>query len=224
MTAFKDGINLLYLDCAEILQVSSVHVNLLWEAISRGNDFQVKVKLVNANDSLKKVLKVLDLYEYFLGHDEDKKASDNLSGTVKTEVSSKSLKLEFTTESISVAQALAQLKQFLKSLNLSREHIIEIETLFYEVSTNIRMHSGMDKKEKMKFEAVTSSKGTIMTFIDSGIEFDLNKVDISYNPIRYMSNKSISGLGLVMIRRMSDNLSYKRENNKNILTLEKYWK
>lgn len=222
-TAFSDKIDILYLDCSDILQVSSMHINVLWESISSGIEKKIKVQLVNANDSLKKVLKVLDLFDHFLGDPDDNEPAFEISGTVNTNILGQKIELQFPPLSNSVAQALAQYKEFLVQLELNSNIVIELETIFYEVSTNIANHSNLDVELKISFEAEVEDNGIVMKFVDSGDEFDPASAELNYEPEQFIANKIHSGLGLVMIKKMSDNLSYKREDGKNMLIVEKKW-
>ncbi len=71
----------------------------------------------------------------------------------------------------------------------------------------------------IKFEEI--KKGRIqIQIIDYGIEFDpLKKEDPDI--MMEIEERQIGGLGIFMVKQIMDNVTYKRENGMNILTMEK---
>ena len=81
---------------------------------------------------------------------------------------------------------------------------------------NITAYPDKDGTIEAKLEKTENS--IIFEFIDNGIKYNpLEKPDpdITLPP----EERPIGGLGIYMVKEMTDEISYKRENNKNILTL-----
>jgi serine/threonine-protein kinase RsbW len=68
---------------------------------------------------------------------------------------------------------------------------------------------------------VTDGNGIVFGIIDSGIEFNpLHKAEPDINaPIE---ERPIGGLGIFLVRKIMDNVEYRRDAGKNILTMTKY--
>ena len=69
-------------------------------------------------------------------------------------------------------------------------------------------------------EMTAGDKGLVVTISDSGTPFDpttRGEVDTTLS----VEERSIGGLGIMLIRQYMDKVEYRRENNRNILTLTK---
>lgn len=87
-----------------------------------------------------------------------------------------------------------------------------------EIYANIMFYAYPDKAGDIEAELKKSETGIILEFRDDGIEYNpLEKPDpdIGLPP----EERPIGGLGVYMVKEMTDEIYYKRENNKNILTL-----
>ncbi|MFC1511591.1 ATP-binding protein [Candidatus Latescibacterota bacterium] len=68
-----------------------------------------------------------------------------------------------------------------------------------------------------------NSKGLVIDIVDTGIPF--NPLDKPIPDINLaLEERPIGGMGIYLIRQNMDEVKYKREHNKNILTLTKYYK
>ena len=84
---------------------------------------------------------------------------------------------------------------------------------------NIVKFSGATGFE-VDFERTVSPDGVRLVFIDDGIE---------YNPLAHSDpdtslgadERQIGGLGILMVKKLADDISYRRERNRNILTVFK---
>ncbi len=88
-----------------------------------------------------------------------------------------------------------------------------------EIVSNIVKFSGATGFE-VDFERTVSPDGVRLVFIDDGIE---------YNPLAHSDpdtslgadERQIGGLGILMVKKLADDISYRRERNRNILTVFK---
>ena len=97
------------------------------------------------------------------------------------------------------------------SLNLAME----------EAVVNV-MQYAYPQGTKGKVEILAESEGEEVTFVisDSGKAFDPTakaEVDVNLN----VEDRPIGGLGIHLVRQIMDSVEYKREDNKNVLTLRK---
>ncbi len=61
----------------------------------------------------------------------------------------------------------------------------------------------------------------LLKFIDNGISFNPTKDKELFDPHKFMKNKKRNGLGIHMIYKMTDEVSYKRIDDRNHLELKK---
>ena len=99
------------------------------------------------------------------------------------------------------------------------DKISKIELATEEVFVNICNHAY--KGEKGDVEVTCSFDGEerfVVEIVDSGPPFDMLS---SKNPdiTSDISERSVGGLGLLFIKQIMDEVTYKRENDKNILSL-----
>ncbi len=213
------------LDCSELRQVISGHINILWQSRLICEQAQIPLYLANAGPGLIRVLKILDLFSLF-----------KYNGTIKTidegTVTLKPLKngiaelnIEFRCLKNDIQQSQSRFRKFLYKLGLSPKYVHDLETIFYEVAVNISDHSHMSENKTIKFSAVPKDDRIILSFLDYGQPFDPTQINSEYNPAEAAAGNQKRGYGLIMINRMADRISYSRkENSINVLTLEKCWR
>lgn len=111
-----------------------------------------------------------------------------------------------------VLQTLSDLHLDLK---LQNQLNIVIEELFVNVASYAYENGG---EVEIKVEA---KNGEIsITFIDSGMKFNPLEMD-DPNIDAKAEERRIGGLGIFMVKNMMDDVQYKYEENKNILTIVK---
>ncbi len=100
----------------------------------------------------------------------------------------------------------------------------QLELALVEAANNIVKHAGLAKDKaqiSMKF-SVMNDKVTC-TFIDQGKPVDFLLKDSSTDTVRNIGNLPVSKRGLLIVCEVMDEVSYKRINGKNVLTLVKYF-
>lgn len=216
--------NEIFLDCSQLLRPTSTHINILWDARYSCNDAGVQMRLISISESMLRVLKVLDLYD-LLVEDEDQQAER--SGRIiipEIDPDNNVIEIEFKPTDKGIGSGIFKLKGFLGNLNLQEISILEIETIFYEVATNIRLHAQINDNNSVHLTTTLSSDKIVLKFIYPGVSFDPTIRVKDYDPGAAIKQRQKRGYGLVMINRMADKISYNRtDDDLNELKIEKYW-
>ena len=113
------------------------------------------------------------------------------------------------------------------NLNLAMEEAVANIILYGFKSKNLekKLDSGLFEKEKEKCGEIEISfwveeDNLVFMIVDEGEEFDItlsNTPDITLSA----EERPIGGLGIFLIRKIMDEILYRRENGKNILTISK---
>ena len=102
--------------------------------------------------------------------------------------------------------------------NISKELAHKLDICVEEIFANIVHYAYSENIGIFEVELKKTDKNIIIEFKDEGIEFnplDKQDPDINLPP----EKRALGGLGIYLTKKMTDNIIYKRENNKNILTL-----
>ena len=102
--------------------------------------------------------------------------------------------------------------------NISKELANKIDICVEEVFANILHYAYSDKVGMFEVEFKKTEDNIILEFQDEGVVFNpLDKPD----PNLHLppEKKAHGGLGIYLTKKMSNDVVYKRENNKNILTI-----
>ena len=106
--------------------------------------------------------------------------------------------------------------------NADGKLVFELELICEEVFVNICNYAYGENVGKAEIEACKLSDCIVVKFIDSGKKF--NPLEITEPNIHApLEERSIGGLGIFMTKKLSDKLLYERTDNKNILTVIKYF-
>ncbi len=105
-----------------------------------------------------------------------------------------------------------------ESQGFDRKRIREIEVAAEEALVNICNYSYPEKTGGVEVVCKLDGDRFIIEIIDSGIPFDVTSLpdpDIMADA----DKRKIGGLGVFLIKKMVDEVRYRRENNRNILNL-----
>ena len=120
---------------------------------------------------------------------------------------------------------LKALNQYLNiwggDIGLPPDSILRINICIDELFTNIVSYGFDDNVEHfVKFTLKGDNEFVIINIEDDGVPFNpLEKIDPDF-PENVESAK-IGGLGILIIRKLMDNISYERRQGKNTLTMKK---
>lgn len=102
--------------------------------------------------------------------------------------------------------------------NISSELSNKLDMCGEEIFANITFYAYPEKDGTIEAELKNTGDSIVLEFRDNGTEYNpLTKPDPDIN--LPPEERPLGGLGIFMTKKMTDNISYKRENNKNILTL-----
>ena len=102
--------------------------------------------------------------------------------------------------------------------NISKELANKMDICVEEVFANILHYAYSDKVGMFEVELKKTEDNIILEFQDEGVVFNpLDKPD----PNLHLppEKKALGGLGIFLTKKMAHDILYKRENNKNVLTL-----
>ena len=208
------------IDCSELDPVQSNHIAILWmvrqECVTAAVDFHLE----NVGENLVRALEVLDL-SCFFGLEEREVAADTARINLNQVPQTTERSFTFVLTVDGVDNAVDDFLTFVTELGLPKESVFDLRTVFYEVATNIRCHSGLDEECEAAVVATASGDELALSFRDCGIRFDprsrMDKLDTQ----AAAENRQTRGFGLSLIRRMVDSCSYEYSDSCNVFTLTK---
>ena len=120
---------------------------------------------------------------------------------------------------------LEKLANFIEEIGKEQEldlvTVMNLNLVLEEVVSNIIMYG---YPTKMGDEIIICSSMIdlmlVVTILDNGLEFDptqMKEADITLSA----EERSIGGLGIFIVRKIMDEMSYERVENRNVLTLKK---
>ena len=112
------------------------------------------------------------------------------------------------------------LKKNLSGLNISDKDYFKIELSLLEICINIIRYAYPLKQGEILLKTWQDDEKIFFEIRDSGIPFDprtLKKPDIK----EIIRNERKGGFGVFLSRTFMDGFDYKRENNRNVLTIYK---
>ena len=211
------------LDCADLVQVTSAHINALWQAHQICATKGVELRLVSASPGLIRILKALDLYEFFPDSGKTQKIVIERARTERPVDVARYLD-EFQSDGVHVREAVERFARYLSRIGVPDLTVFELKTVFYEVAMNIGVNAELDAREEIGVTAESSTDRLRLTFRDGGKAFDptehMTKMDFRVAAQR----RQRRGFGIAMVARLTDKVTYVREDGRcNVLTLEKQW-
>jgi anti-sigma regulatory factor (Ser/Thr protein kinase) len=209
------------LDCARLGQVSSDWVRVLWDAYEACKAVRSRIHLVSPSKGLVDTLRVLDLAEFFdVGMDAQAVTAEQ--GPDEFQSSTTGVYTDrFEADRAQIDAALEKFLQFLRRLRISKATEFELQTIFYEVVTNIRRHARLDPGAQIAFTATATAHQVVLSFIDRGLAFDPTTSSRDFDFVAAARAGRTGGFGIAMLHRMASRISYAREHNANHLTIEK---
>ena len=110
----------------------------------------------------------------------------------------------------------------LRQYDCSPKALYQIEVAIEEILVNIASYAGLAESDNVEIrcEVLDDPLRVILQFLDGGIPFDpLTTADPDTTPEAIMEREG--GLGIFMVKKMMDEVSYTYENGKNTLTILK---
>ena len=206
---------------SELTNINSSQVGLIWKMFQICKQAGADLILCKVSKQIMNVFKMLDL-DTFLNFEELTFSNDKNQTSRDIKIKKViSIEKSFIPTVEDIDSVKHEIKNLLTETDLNDQFIYELETIFYEVATNIRLHATNLTKENVQFSLLYEKNEITIEFIDYGDKFDPISAKKKYNPNKSISIKQKNGFGINMIDKMTDKMYYKRENNRNILRLTK---
>lgn len=214
------------INCAKLIRPTSRHIYTIWRAFQDCKESGIAVRLEGVSAQLSRILVATDLFDLLMSPEDDKDSAD---AACKGEIFVlKSIPeefcIDFHPDNDAIDLSMNKFKDYLDQLEMPGMLLYDLVTVFYEISTNIGLHSQLEDSEKIHFRAIPALDRIRLDFEYPGIEFDPGTIKTEFNPQKAIIFKQEHGLGLILVRKIVDNIIYNRVNNeRNLLTLEKRW-
>jgi len=212
------------IDCGGLGRVSSPHIGAIWYAHSKCNESEVRVYLSRASNSLLRVLESLDICDLVeIANVEPSDRNEDVD-TERIQLQTRHLDMSFQPTISGIDAAIKELGAFMADVGVADSTAITLETVFYEIATNIRVHSTLKANEEVECLAEIDEGTVTLRFSDSGQEFDPTDMTSQFDPGEAIRLGQWHGFGLGMIGKLVDNIDYARSDNGfNVLTVSKKW-
>lgn len=131
----------------------------------------------------------------------------------------KELTIEAAVENIGIVTAFVD--EQLEALECPLKAQMQIDIAIDELFGNIAHYAYQEKGEAtVRLEVEEEPLAVILTFIDSGVPYNPLNAD---DPDTTLSaeERSIGGLGIFMVKKSMDEMTYRYEEGKNILSIKK---
>ena len=120
-----------------------------------------------------------------------------------------------------IARVAAQIDEFCASLDLTSEVAFAVNLALDEILTNTISY-GYDDDEPHRIEITVGpeAEALAIVIVDDSAAFDLSSAptpDIGTS----LEERPLGGLGLFLVHQMMDSVEYRREGERNIVTLKK---
>lgn len=216
--------SLVLLNCQYLDKVVSSHVRLLWSACEMCRDSQVNLRLSHPTTALMRILRTLDLVDSFQYEGTDHYRGQRLDQDLGMEHLPSTFADTVHPTIDDIDASIARFMSFLADVRVSATTLLELRTIFYEIATNIRFHSGVLPQDQFNVDAHAELDCVTMTFADSGVPFDPTVGTEQIDAVAAARQRKQRGFGLIMVRRLADGLSYHRNPaSQNVLTITKKW-
>jgi len=130
------------------------------------------------------------------------------------------LNIEATVENLT--QVIAFVEEKLETTECKPKTQMQIETAVEELFVNIARYAYAPDtgNATVRVEVINQPLSVVITFIDNGVPYDpLAKEDPDVT--LPAEERGIGGLGIYMVKKLTDNISYEYKDGKNILSIIK---
>lgn len=119
-------------------------------------------------------------------------------------------------------QVLDFVDENLTSMRCPMKILMQIDVAVEEIFVNVASYAYTPNTGSVtiRMDLQEKPRAVVITFIDSGIPYNplaKEDPDVSLSA----EERSIGGLGIFMVKKTMDEVSYRRENGENILTIRK---
>lgn len=124
-------------------------------------------------------------------------------------------------------ETIPQLNEFIdlvaEEVGLDMSLTMSLNLAIEEAVVNVMDYAYSDgQKGSVDIEVTADQQWLTFVITDSGIAFDPTTKEDADTTLS-AEDRPIGGLGIFLVRQLMDVIDYKREDNKNVLTLRKKW-
>lgn len=130
--------------------------------------------------------------------------------------------MKFANDMKEVSRATALVEEICEKLHLDMVLVSSLQLALEEAIVNVISYAYENGRANIDNQLTITSDGKSITFVlsDCGMPFDPTKAampDITLG----IEERGVGGLGILLVKNIMDNVTYKRFNNRNILIMEK---
>lgn len=132
----------------------------------------------------------------------------------------KSLMVSYPASFDYFADLMNVLSSWLVENGINQEGVNRVQLAVEEAVVNIIRYAYGDSKGSVELKAKLDDDDRVtIEIIDTGVPFDVCSLPDPDLDCKKVSERKMGGLGVLLMRRMAESLSYKRKGNMNILRI-----
>ena len=118
--------------------------------------------------------------------------------------------------------ALNPVLQALEEVEVDHRTAYQVRLALDEILSNIveYAYNGGEGEVKIRYELTDAPSRIIINIIDEGVEFNPLEVE-DPNLSKELDERDIGGLGLFIVKNIMDEMTYRRDGNRNVLIIKK---
>ena len=111
--------------------------------------------------------------------------------------------------------------EFSREQNWPPDVEFQVDLVLEELVLNVVNHGSGGREGKINIELVSDAESVVIEIIDSGLPFDPLTDAPEPDTESPIEDRAVGGLGIHLVRTMMDEVTYRREENKNHMRLVK---
>jgi serine phosphatase RsbU (regulator of sigma subunit)/anti-sigma regulatory factor (Ser/Thr protein kinase) len=131
-------------------------------------------------------------------------------------------KINLTAETKNLLKVRNFVVKYGKKMDLVPKQVSEVKLAVDEAVSNIIRHAYGGRKGNFQIEMTKGENAVEIKIIDQGIEFDWHSV-LEPDLYKYVETRRKGGLGIWLIKKLIDEVEFKRVDGNNILTMKVYF-